>query len=410
MKRIQLETLIEGMLGKGSELIYFSPNDVLLKDQLSTGGQSRVWEATVNIYGEEQEAVVKVVKDDEELEYAVNEIELLCECQQLLDCVVKILGMTVVTDEDENHRRTYRLGLVLEKGDHDLAKHLNNNAPYSVPALLEIFCSVVEKVYALHKNGIAHRDLKLENIIVQGHDLKIVDLGLATKTEKHYEAEWHIICGTKGYDAPEICLGEMDGEAIYEPKSVDFFSLGVMLFSLLLDREKYNTKKCQKAISQATKRLNCDIVIDRCVRGRLLCGDNEDVLEIIRDLIEPDPCRRLTNARVLLNRVQKVLKQFKTGLTYVDGDNGDVCMPISARRRSGKENDVVFKPLKITIDNRITRPKRLQERNRSPRSPRSPRTPKSPRGSGRVVRKFNFHEPIDAMKRRGRSLEKNHWG
>ena len=231
MKRIQLETLIEGILAKGSQLIYFSPNEVLLQDQLSTGGQSIVWKATVNIHGEEREAVVKVVKDDEELEYAVHEIELLCECQELLDCVVKIMGMTVVTDEDEHHRRTYRLGIVLEKGDHDLATHLSNSTSYSVITLLEIFYSVVEKVYALHKNGIAHRDLKLENILVQGDDLKIVDLGLATKTEKYNEAEWHIICGTKGYDAPEICLGEMDGEAIYEPKSVDFFSLGVVLFS-----------------------------------------------------------------------------------------------------------------------------------------------------------------------------------
>ncbi|XP_070558155.1 sperm motility kinase 2B-like isoform X2 [Ptychodera flava] len=406
MKRIQLITLIEGLLAKGNQLTYFSPNDVLLKDRLSTGGQSIVWEATVNINGEEKDAVVKVVKDDEELEYAVHEVELLCECQDVLDCVVKILGMTVVTDEVENHKRTYRLGLVLEKGDHDLSTHLNNNSSYSAVTLLEIFCSIVEKVYALHKHGIAHRDLKLENILVQGEDLKIVDLGLATKTEKYYEAEWHIICGTKGYDAPEICLGEMDGEAIYEPKSVDFFSLGVMLFSMLLDRTKHDTKKCQKAISQATKRLNCDTVIERCVQGKLICGDHEHILDIIRDLIEPDPCRRLTNARVLLNRVQKVLKEFKTGVS-VEGDSNVVCQSISARRRSGKENDVALKPLKATVENKYTRPKRLQERNRSPRSPR---TPKSPRGSGRVMRKFIFQEHIDTWKRRGRSLSKDHWG
>ncbi|XP_077984371.1 uncharacterized protein LOC144439003 [Glandiceps talaboti] len=416
MKRIQLETLIEGVLAKGSQLTYFYTNEIWLGDQLSNGGQSKVCEATVLIGGEEVEAVVKVVKDDEELEYAMQEVELLTECQEVLDSVVKIIGVTVVTDEDENGRRTYRLGIVLEKGDHDLATHIQNyTSTDSLVTLLELFYSIVESVYALHKHGIAHRDLKLENIIVQGGDLKIVDLGLATKTEKHYDAELNIVCGTKGYDAPEICLGEMDGEVIYDPKSVDFYSLGIMLFTLLLDRTKYNMKKCQKGISQATKRLHADLVIDRCVRGKLLCGDCDEALDIIRDLIEPDPCRRLTNARVLLSRVRKIIKLFKDDWCF-EMEVERICMPISSRRRSGKENELASKPLKIAIDSKQGRAKRLQERNRAPRSPRSPRSPRppksprSPRDGGKTTRKFIFLDDFRHGHRQGRHVGTCNWG
>ena len=58
----------------------------------------------------------------------------------------------------------------------------------------------------LHKKGIMHRDLKLENIMVLEKDSLIepiiIDLGLAElSTNKEF---MYIKCGTPGYVAPEI--------------------------------------------------------------------------------------------------------------------------------------------------------------------------------------------------------------
>lgn len=62
---------------------------------------------------------------------------------------------------------------------------------------------ILEALAYLQKEGIAHRDLRPENIIVTKNDVpKIIDFGLATSTR----SEDHIYtrCGSPGFIAPEI--------------------------------------------------------------------------------------------------------------------------------------------------------------------------------------------------------------
>ncbi len=75
-----------------------------------------------------------------------------------------------------------------------------------------------------------HRDLKPENIMFKDgyHNLKIVDLGLATpiKAEKFIYPK----CGTPGYVAPEIAnLKNMDEK--YD-SVCDMFSIGAILYKM----------------------------------------------------------------------------------------------------------------------------------------------------------------------------------
>jgi len=55
----------------------------------------------------------------------------------------------------------------------------------------------------LHEKGIAHRDLKLENILVEQNGyIKIIDYGLAKMLKEDQEAT--SFCGTPEYLAPEM--------------------------------------------------------------------------------------------------------------------------------------------------------------------------------------------------------------
>ena len=57
----------------------------------------------------------------------------------------------------------------------------------------------------LHQKGIVHRDLKLENILVDSSGyLKIIDYGLAKMLKNNEEAL--SFCGTPEYLAPEMVL------------------------------------------------------------------------------------------------------------------------------------------------------------------------------------------------------------
>ena len=100
---------------------------------------------------------------------------------------------------------------------------------YSEKEACHAFAQMTEAVGHCHKLGIVHRDLKPENLLYAGPipdmTLKLADFGLAqiVTPMKHLTTA----CGTPGYVAPEILMGEA-----YD-KEVDMWSLGVILYILL---------------------------------------------------------------------------------------------------------------------------------------------------------------------------------
>ena len=79
----------------------------------------------------------------------------------------------------------------------------------------------------LHSKGIAHRDLKLENILVDTDGyLKIIDYGLAKMLKDDDESQ--SFCGTPEYLAPEMVKGEP------HDKSVDWWAMGVLMYEMLI--------------------------------------------------------------------------------------------------------------------------------------------------------------------------------
>ena len=96
---------------------------------------------------------------------------------------------------------------------------------------------VLNGIKYLHSHKILHRDIKLGNIFLsEKMEVKIGDLGLAAKLEYDGERK-KTICGTPNYIAPEILDGRV-GHSF----ECDVWSLGVLLYTLLIGKPPFETK------------------------------------------------------------------------------------------------------------------------------------------------------------------------
>ena len=86
---------------------------------------------------------------------------------------------------------------------------------------------LVDTMQYVHDNNISHRDLKLDNMLIDDNlNTKVLDFGLAYKGNSRKLRNW---VGTPSYMAPEI-----NEQKWYNGKEVDVFSLGVILYSIVV--------------------------------------------------------------------------------------------------------------------------------------------------------------------------------
>jgi serine/threonine protein kinase len=90
---------------------------------------------------------------------------------------------------------------------------------------------------ALHKAGLIHRDIKLENIMVlPDFSIKLIDYGFTCKIGSGSE-----VCkgrmGTEGYTDPSVVLGDIESL-----KKADWWAFGQVLFSFYTNKSLYDSR------------------------------------------------------------------------------------------------------------------------------------------------------------------------
>jgi serine/threonine-protein kinase len=118
-----------------------------------------------------------------------------------------------------------------------LKEVIRKEGPMPLPRITEIIRQVCGALEAAHAEGVVHRDLKSDNIMlidVGGGDwAKVLDFGIAKITEKVGQdpalTAPNLIIGTPQYMSPEQCsqAAEIDSRS-------DIYSLGVILYELLI--------------------------------------------------------------------------------------------------------------------------------------------------------------------------------
>ena len=117
---------------------------------------------------------------------------------------------------------------------------------------LELFIQVCEGVQHAHQKAVIHRDLKPSNVLVSVENgrsaVKIIDFGVAKAlaqrlTERTLYTELGVMIGTPEYMSPE--QAEMTGQDV-DTRS-DVYSLGVLLYQLLVGALPFDAKELRQA-------------------------------------------------------------------------------------------------------------------------------------------------------------------
>ena len=162
-----------------------------------------------------------------------------------------------------------------------------------------------------HDRGIIHRDLKPANLLIDEQDhVKLTDFGIAKLYGGTSVTADGGVLGTADYMSPE----QADGKQI--TSRCDLYSLGSVLYALLAGRPPFAGKTVVQVITALKN--------DQPVPLRRLAPDTPDELEnIVLQLLEKDPQKRIPTALVLANRLKAMEHALSVDTRVIQPDEPD---------------------------------------------------------------------------------------
>lgn len=145
---------------------------------------------------------------------------------------------------------------------------------------------MIDGLDACHRAGVAHRDIKPQNLLLDGDfQLKITDFGLSKVIESDADSLMRTTyVGTRGYQAPELLNNKMYTNAC------DIFSMGVVVFIMLCGYPPF--ERAHKSDRWYRPLYKGDV--EAFWKGHRGCGIPEECKTLIEGMLCYKPAHRIT--------------------------------------------------------------------------------------------------------------------
>ncbi|HEX3107881.1 MAG TPA: protein kinase [Thermoanaerobaculia bacterium] len=146
--------------------------------------------------------------------------------------------------------------IVMEFVDGEPLSHVIARGPLPESEVCRIGRGVAEALAEAHEQGIVHRDIKPDNIIVRGQRVKVLDFGIAKRVGAEsissdaptsFVTQQGMILGTVHYMSPEQALGKpLDART-------DLFSLGIVLYEAATGKLPFRGETVTETITRIVR-------------------------------------------------------------------------------------------------------------------------------------------------------------
>jgi serine/threonine protein kinase len=193
-----------------------------LEELVGTGGMSSVFRAHDRLL--DRKVALKVLHQ----QYAADE-EYLERFRREARSVAALSHPNIVTviDRGDHEGRQFIVFEYIE--GENLKRLIERRGPAPVATALELAMQIARGLSFAHQQGLVHRDVKPQNVLLNGDgQAKVTDFGIARSLDvQHGMTQTGTVLGTSDYIAPEQAQGQRVDE------HTDVYSLGVVLYELL---------------------------------------------------------------------------------------------------------------------------------------------------------------------------------
>ncbi|KAG0061433.1 hypothetical protein BGZ90_003588 [Linnemannia elongata] len=150
-------------------------------------------------------------------------------------------------------------------------------------------------VHYLHSKHIVHRDLKLENLLLdRNRNIIITDFGFANQFDSSSRDLMSTSCGSPCYAAPELVISD----GLYVGSGVDIWSCGVILYAMLAGYLPFDDDPSNPDGD------NINQLYNYILATTLVFPDyiSHDARDLLRMMLVPDPAKRCNMKRIMAHR------------------------------------------------------------------------------------------------------------